>query len=131
MHKGMPCGCGKPYTVYSDNPKMDTSGMAQRKVPSYGGGGRILPAASMGSEVFVRAAQRAGLNVSKNPSTDSATRTTLNKIVSLVNQGMSPDEAARQVANNRGTYKSGGYVYSDKNDPDTMMEMDDMDEEDK
>lgn len=62
MHKGMPCGCGKPYTVYSDNPKMDTSGMAQRKVREY---------------------------------------------------------------------KSGGYVYSDKNDPDTMMEMDDMDEEDK
>ena len=60
MHKGMPCGCGKPYTVYSDNPKMDTSGMAQRKVREY---------------------------------------------------------------------KSGGYVYSDKNDPDTMMEMDDMDKE--
>ena len=62
MHKGMPCGCGKPYTVYSDNPKMDTSGMAQRTVREY---------------------------------------------------------------------KSGGYVYSDKNDPDTMTEMDDMDEEDK
>jgi hypothetical protein len=60
MHKGMPCGCGKPYTVYSDNPKMDTSGMAQRKVREY---------------------------------------------------------------------KSGGYVYSDKNDPDTMIEMDDMDKE--
>lgn len=60
MHKGMPCGCGKPYTVYSDNPKMDTSGMAQRKVREY---------------------------------------------------------------------KRGGYVYSDKTDPDTMMEMDDMDKE--
>jgi len=56
----MPCGCGKPYTVYSDNPKMDTSGMAERKV--------------------------------------------------------------RQ-------YKSGGVVYSDKNDPDTIVEMDDLDEE--
>lgn len=60
MHKGMPCGCGKPYTVYSDNPKMDTSGMAKRKV--------------------------------------------------------------RQ-------YKSGGVVYSDKNDPDTVVDMDDMDDE--
>jgi len=60
MHKGMPCSCGKPYTVYSDNPKMDTSGMAQRKVREY---------------------------------------------------------------------RSGGYVYSDKNDPDTMMETDDMDKE--
>jgi hypothetical protein len=62
---GMPCGCGcegKPYVVYSDNPKMDTSGMAQRKV--------------------------------------------------------------RQ-------YKSGGYVYSDKNDPDTRIDMDDIDDEER
>ena len=40
----MPCGCGcegKPYTVYSDNPKMDTSGMAQRKVRMYKAGGYV------------------------------------------------------------------------------------------
>ena len=42
MHKnGMPCGCGKPYTVYSDNPKMDTSGKAERKVRMYKSGGYV------------------------------------------------------------------------------------------
>ena len=42
MHKnGMPCGCSKPYTVYSDNPKMDTSGKAERKVRMYKSGGKV------------------------------------------------------------------------------------------
>ena len=42
MHKnGMPCGCDKPYTVYSDNPKMDTSGKAERKVRMYKSGGKV------------------------------------------------------------------------------------------
>jgi len=42
MHKnGMPCGCSKPYVVYSDNSKMDTSGMAKRKVREYKSGGYV------------------------------------------------------------------------------------------
>jgi hypothetical protein len=119
---GMPCGCGcegKPYVVYSDNPKMDTSGMAQRKVQSYRNGGAILPAARIDGGVFVRAAQAVGL-----PTTNAS----LNRIVNLVNQGMTPNQAAKKLAEVR-QYKSGGYVYSDKNDPDTRIDMDDMDEE--
>jgi len=34
-------GCSKPYTVYSDNPKMDTSGEAERKVRMYKSGGKV------------------------------------------------------------------------------------------
>ena len=55
------CGCnqGKPYTRFSDNPKMDTTGRWEQAKP----------------------------------------------------------------------YKSGGVVYSDKNDPDTYTDMDDYDED--
>lgn len=49
-------------------------------------GGGVNPAAAMDGSVFYGAAQRAGL------ATDHAT---LNRIVQGVNQGMSPDEAAR------------------------------------
>ena len=28
-------------------------------------------------------------------------------------------------------YKSGGYIYSDKNDPDTRIDMDDIDDEER
>jgi hypothetical protein len=47
------------------------------------------PAASMNGDVFVLAAQEAGLG------TDIGT---LNKIVDLVNQGMSPKQAAKSIA---------------------------------
>ena len=47
------------------------------------------PASMMGAEQFYRAAEKYGLG------TDNKT---LNKIVDLVNQGMSLDEAARKVA---------------------------------
>lgn len=47
------------------------------------------PAASMGGDTFVLAAQKFGLP----DDTD-----TLNKIVNLVNSGMSPDQAAETVA---------------------------------
>ena len=120
MHKnGMPCGCSKPYVVYSDNSKMDTSGMAERKVQSYRHGGAILPAARIDGDVFVRAAQAVGL-----PTTNAS----LNRIVNLVNQGMTPNQAAKQLAEVR-SYKSGGYVYTDANDPDTMTEDKDRDKE--
>lgn len=56
----MKCGQGKPHTVYSDNPKMDTTGRWEEAKP----------------------------------------------------------------------YKSGGVVYSDKNDEDTYVDMKDMGEED-
>lgn len=122
---GMPCGCGcegKPYVVYSNNPKMDTSGMAQRKVQSYANGGAVLPAASIDGDVFVRAAQAVGL-----PTTNAS----LNRIVDLVNRGMTPNQAAKQIAESSSVrrYKAGGYVYSDKNDPDTMVEDDDRERE--
>jgi hypothetical protein len=48
-----------------------------------------MPAASMGGDVFVKAAQQAGLSDDEN---------TLNQIVDLVNQGKSPTEAASIVA---------------------------------
>lgn len=48
-----------------------------------------MPASSMGGDVFVKAAQQAGL------SDDVAT---LNKIVELVNQGKTPTEAAMLIA---------------------------------
>ena len=48
-----------------------------------------LPAAKIDGDVFVRAAQSAGIPDDMN---------TLNKIVSLVNQGKSPNEAALIVA---------------------------------
>jgi hypothetical protein len=62
-----------------------------------------VKAAQIGGGEFYRAAQRAGL------STDTAT---LNKLVSLVNGGASPDAAAKQLAGGRKTtsYKSGGVV---------------------
>jgi hypothetical protein len=48
-----------------------------------------MPAASMGGDVFVKAAQEAGLSDDVN---------ILNQIVSLVNQGKSPSEAASIIA---------------------------------
>jgi hypothetical protein len=48
-----------------------------------------LPAAKIDGDVFVRAAQSVGIPDDMN---------TLNKIVSLVNQGKSPNEAALIVA---------------------------------
>ena len=48
-----------------------------------------MPSANMGGDVFVKAAQNAGL---------SDDVTTLNQIVDLVNQGKSPTEAAMIVA---------------------------------
>lgn len=54
-----------------------------------GQGGAQLPAAKMGGEIFTNAAARAGL---------PDDRGTLNQIVSGVNQGMTPEQAASQVA---------------------------------
>lgn len=62
-------------------------------------GGKIYPAASMGGDVFVNAAMQAGLP------TDTQT---LNKIVVLVNKGMSPTEAARAVASSETKMADGG-----------------------
>lgn len=59
--------------------------MAGRKVSN---GGRKKPAAFIGGGQFVRAAAKAGLP------TDNAT---LNKIVALVNKGMTVQDAARKV----------------------------------
>ena len=56
--------------------------MLSQAIPSY-------PAASMGGDTFVIAAQNAGLPTDIN---------TLNKIVNLVNQGMAPEMAAKMIA---------------------------------
>ena len=61
-------------------------------------------AAQMDGGVFYIAAQRAGLE----PSTQ-----TLNKIVDLVNQGMTPEAAAKEVKQKMGL-KSGGLVKKPK-----------------
>jgi hypothetical protein len=58
-------------------------------IPTYQSQGGTMPAASIDGNTFVKAAQAVGL------STDNST---LNKIVDLVNQGMSVTEAAKAVA---------------------------------
>jgi hypothetical protein len=60
-----------------------------RKVRGFNEGGEVSAAASIDGNEFVLAAQKYGLDDSNS---------TLNKIVSLVNQGASVDEAARIVA---------------------------------
>jgi hypothetical protein len=52
------------------------------------------PAASMNGDVFVMAAQNAGLGTDID---------TLNKIVNLVNQGVNPDQAAQYIAQSSGS----------------------------
>jgi hypothetical protein len=59
-----------------------------------------LPASTMGGEVFYKAASDAGLPVDI---------TTLNKIIEGVNRGLSPQQAAMEVARSR----SGGGLLSD------------------
>ena len=87
-------GCTKPYTIFSNNPKMDTSGMNSSKVmvvevKSYETGGEIdVPKKYKGFASLPE-------DVQKKINKDLAKK-----------------------------YKRGGYVYSDKNDPDTMLEMD-------
>ena len=49
-----------------------------------------LPASRIDGNEFVKAAQAVGL---------PTTRASLNRIVNLVNQGMTPSQAARQLAN--------------------------------
>ena len=63
----------------------------------------VLPAAKIDGDVFVKAAQKEGL-----PTTSKS----LNKIVKLVNEGMTPNQAAQQIANKRKAKKmnKGGSV---------------------
>ena len=56
------------------------------------------PAATMGGDAFVLAAQKFGLSDDID---------TLNKIVNLVNNGMSPDQAAESIAKSA---QSGGKI---------------------
>ena len=92
MYKGK---CGhKPYTIFSDNPKMDTSGMNSSKVmvvevQSYEHGGEV-----------------------KVPKKYKGFASLPEDVQEKINKEMAKK------------YKRGGYVYSDKNDPDTMLEMD-------
>lgn len=58
-----------------------------------GGFNQSAPASRMGAEVFFKAASDAGLPTDHD---------TLNQIVSLVNQGLSPDVAAAQVRGKKG-----------------------------
>lgn len=83
--------CGsKPYTIISDNPKMDTSGMASKvTVVMYEDGGRVPE-------------KYAGFS----------------QLPENVQEKMDKDLAKK--------YKSGGTVYSNKNDEDTVEDMKDM-----
>jgi len=58
-------------------------------IPTYQAQGGKMPAANIDGNEFVKAAQAVGLSTDKS---------TLNKIVDLVNQGMSVTEAAKAVA---------------------------------
>lgn len=119
----------KRYTIFSDNPKMDTSGRWDKAQSLKSGGpvrGKTVPAAYLDGNVIMQAAKRAGLDVSKNPSTDAQTRNTLNMVVDLINSGMSPDAAAKLVANDRQIYKAGGVVYLNKEDDKTKVPMDEL-----
>ena len=81
--------CGhKPYTIYSDNPKMDTSGTAGKVMISmYEHGGEVVPNEFKG----------------------------FSKLPESVQKRIDPELAKK--------YKSGGYVYTDKNDEDTVEKM--------
>jgi hypothetical protein len=77
-------------------------------VKMYAAGGSVMPAAKIDGNEFVLAAQKHGLN------DDMAT---LNKIVNLVNRGMSVDQAASMLSSNKaqgggisslGSYSDGG-----------------------
>ena len=82
--------CGhKPYTIISDNPKMDTSGMASKVVVMYGSGGEV-PEKYKG----------------------------FSKLPEDVQKKIDKDLAIK--------YKSGGKVYTNKNDKDTEEDMKDM-----
>lgn len=61
-------------------------------------GQQSAPAASMGAETFFNAAQKAGLPTDHE---------TLNQIVTLVNQGYSPDQAATQVKGKKNSLPGG------------------------
>ena len=92
MYKGK---CGhKPYTIFSDNPKMDTSGMSSSKVMVV----EVQPY-EHGGEVKVPKKYKGFASLPED-----------------VQEKINKDLAKK--------YKRGGYVYLDKNDPDTMLEMD-------
>jgi hypothetical protein len=72
------------------NPQQGTAIMYKpTPVQPFARGGAVMPAAKIGGEEFVRAADKYGLL------TDNAT---LNQIVDLVNRGLSVDEAAKMLA---------------------------------
>ena len=72
-------------------------------IPTYQSQGGTMPAASIDGNTFVKAAMAVGLP------TDN---TTLNKLVNLVNQGMSVQEAAKRVANVPQYEANGGPIYA-------------------
>jgi len=71
-------------------------------IPEYAADGGQMPAAKMDGNTFAKAAMAVGLP------TDNAT---LNKLVNLVNQGMSVQEAAKRIASVPQYSANGGPVY--------------------
>ena len=75
----------------------------------YAEGGEVKPAAKIDGNEFVLAAQKYGL--------DNLDKNLLNKIVSLVNQGKSVDQAAKQIRDKGAEgYAEGGAVKSKVNE---------------
>ena len=72
-------------------------------IPEYAASGGQMPAAKMDGNKFVKAAMAVGLP------TDNAT---LNKLVNLVNQGMSVQEAAKRIASVPQYEANGGPIYA-------------------
>ena len=98
---------GKPtaFAKGGEVPKLIRRKDAMEPVKVYNAGG-VTRAAQMDGGVFVKAASKHGLTTDKE---------TLNKIVRLVNEGHSADEAARKVA--EGSYAKGGETRSTPKNP--------------
>ena len=80
-------------------------------IPTYQAQGGTMPAANIDGNDFVKAAQAVGLSTDKS---------TLNKIVDLVNQGMSVTEAAKAVAS-KPVYSAGGQKITKRKMPNGKM----------
>ena len=96
-----------------DPSKMPTGKRKKRRddtdFTQYAEGGEIKPAAKIDGNEFVLAAQKYGL--------DDSDKNLLNKIVNLVNQGKSVDQAAKQIRDKGAKgYAEGGDVKSKVNE---------------
>ena len=81
---------GKSYTIYSDNPKLDTSGVSA-SVPRTGYDMRPLPPEKItGGQIYIRSLD--------NSDNTSITGANLKKAATMVSKGYSIDHAADIVS---------------------------------